>query len=273
MSSVMSPGRTAEFRRKGGVVVSVDMDRPDPKASSLLSRLRQQSDAVRAAETPQRSVEDILQDMDQRLWRVYRFLDEALAHLAIIKPVVAHEFRIDQLVSLTGLRFEQGFVSYRRRHLAGQELIDYVEAFYRLAGSQPMKLRAPPTAVGNLENRLRNAGIPFRYEAELDERKVIKAGVFTITPAVTASVRFDPDYRSQEIGVRLTNVDRFESVNLEFKPEQFFEAAFEDLVRMMLGESNAFLRRAPLAGIGAARKAPVIDEPVVYRVEKTLRQR
>jgi len=24
---------------------------------------------------------------------------------------------------------------------------------------------------------------------------VIKAGVFTITPAVTASVRFDPDYR------------------------------------------------------------------------------
>jgi DNA-binding Lrp family transcriptional regulator len=249
------------------------MDRSEKNASSLLSRLRQQSDAVRAAETPRRSTEDILQDIDQRLWRLYRFLDEVLAHLAVIKPVVAHQFRIDQLLSLSGLHFEQGFVSYRRRHLAGQELLDYVEAFYRLAGSQPLKFRVPPGSVGNLENRLRNAGIPFRYEAELDERKVIKAGSFLITPAVTASVRFSPDYRSQEIGVRLTNVDRFESVNLEFKPEQFVEEAFEDLVRMMLGESNAFLRRAPLAGVGAARKAPVIDEQVVYRVEKTLRSR
>jgi len=249
------------------------MDRSDPKGSSLLSRLRQQSDAVRAAETPRRSTEDILQDIDQRLWRIYRFLDEALAHLAVIKPVVAHEFRIDQLLSLSGLQFEQGFVSYRRRHLAGQELIDYVEAFYRLTGSQPMKFRVPPTSVTNVENRLRNAGIPFRYEAEQDERKIVKAGTFLITPAVTASVRFDPDYRTQEIGVRLTNVDRFESVNLEFKPEQFVEGAFDDLVRMMLGESNAFLRRAPLAGVGSARKAPAIDEPVVYRVEKTIRNR
>lgn len=249
------------------------MSRHDAKGSSLLSRLRQQSDAVRAAEAPRRSAEDILQDIDQRLWQLYRFLDEALAHLAVIRPVIAHEFRIDQLVSLSGLRFEQGFVSYRRRHLAGQELLDYVEAFYRLTGSQPMKLRVVPTAVGSLENRLRNAGIPFRYEAEVDERKVIRSGVFSITPAVTASLRFDPDYRGQEIGVRLTNVDRFESVNLEFKPEQFVEAAFEDLVRMMLGESNAFLRRAPLAGVGAARKARAIDEPVVYRVEKTIRQR
>ena len=105
------------------------MDRPDSKASTFLSRLRQQSDAVRATETPQRSTEDILQDIDQRLWRLYRFLDEALAHLAVIKPVVAHAYRIDQLVSLSGLQFEQGFVSYRRRHLAGQEPLDDGEAF------------------------------------------------------------------------------------------------------------------------------------------------
>src|SRR5690606_29246181 len=103
-----------------------------------------------------------------------------------------------------------------------------------------------------------------------DERKVITAGQFTVTPAVMASIRFDPDYRRQEIAVRLTNVDRFETVNLEFKPEQFDEAALEDLVRLVLGESNAFLRRAPLAGIGGAKRA-ILEEPVVYRIEKTMR--
>jgi hypothetical protein len=244
-----------------------------PSAGSLLARLRQQSDAVRATESPRRSVEEILQDMDKRLWRAYRWLDEALAHLGVIKPIVAHEFRIDAYLSLSGLQFEQGFVSYRRRHLAGQELLDYVEMFYRLSSATPVKLRVQPSAVSAVDARLRNAGMTFRYAAELDEHKVIKAGTFTVNAAVTGSVRFNPDYRLHGINVRLTNVDRFETVDLEFKPEAIEESALEDLVRLMLGESNAFLRRAPLAGVGAGKKPAAIEEAVVYRVEKTIRNR
>lgn len=243
------------------------------KNGSLLDRLRQQSDAVRANETPRRSTEEILVDMDKRLWRAYRWMDEALAHLSVIKPVVAHDFRVESLFTLGGLQLDQGFVSYRRRHLAGHELLDYVETFYRLSGTEAMKVKVPASAVAATELRLRNAGMPFRYEAQVDERKVISAGTFTVQPAVMASIRIDPDYRRQEFDVRLTNVDRFETVNLEFKPERLDEGALEDLVRLVLGESNAFLRRAPLSGIGAAKRAPAIDEPVVYRVEKTLRQR
>jgi len=244
-----------------------------PPASSLLSRLRQQSDAVRASESPRRSMEEILLDIDQRLWRAYRWLDEALAHLGIIKPVVAHEFRVESYLTLSGLQFEQGFVSYRRRHLAGQELLDYVELFYRLSSTTPIELRVPPTAVSGVDARLRTAGMQFRYEAEVDERKVIKFGNFTVTPAVTGSVRFNPDYRLHGVNVRLTNVDRLETVDLEFKPEHVDESALEDLVRLMLGESNAFLRRAPLAGVGAARRPQEIAPPEVYRVEKTVRPR
>ena len=245
----------------------------ESKKTSMLDRLRVQSDQVRANEAPRRSTEEVLLDIDKRLWRAYRWLDEALAHLSIIKPEVAHAFHVESLFTLSGLKVEQGFVSYRRRHLAGQDLLDYVESFYRLVGSEPLKVKVPPTAVGAIDSRLRNAGIPFRYEAQADERKVITAGLFVVTPAVTASVRFDPDYRRHEIGVRLTNVDRFETVQLEFKPERLDEEALEDLVRLILGESNAFLRRAPLSGIGAAKRGPAIEEPVIYRVEKTMRQR
>jgi hypothetical protein len=243
------------------------------KSASLLDRLRQQSDAVRANETPRRSTEEVLVDIDQRLWRAYRWLDEALAHLSVIKPVVAHEFRIESLFNLSGLQIEQGFVSYRRRHLGGHDLLEYVETFYKLSGRDPMKLKVPASAVSATEMRLRDAGMPFRYQAQTDERKVIESGTFTVQPAVLASIRFDPDYRRQEIDVRLTNVDRFESVNLEFKPEQLDESALEDMVRLVLGESNTFLRRAPLSGVGAAKRSAAIDEPVAYRVEKTVRQR
>ena len=246
---------------------------PDAKNSTLLDRLRKQSDAVRASETPRRSTEEMLVDIDQRLWRAYRWLDEALAHLSVIKPVVAHEFRVESLLTLSALQLEQGFVSYRRRHFGGHELLDYVETFYRLTGTQPMKVKVPATSVASIEARLRTAGIAFRYEAQVDERKVITAGTFIVTPSVTASVRFDPDYRRQEIGVRLTNVDRFETVHLDFKPERVDEATLEDLVRLILGESNTFLRRATLSGIGPAKRPALIEEPVAYRVEKTMKQR
>jgi hypothetical protein len=45
----------------------------------------------------------------------------------------------------------------------------------------------------------------------------------------------------------LRNVDRFESVSLEFAPDKVNEAALEDLVKFMMGETSGFLRRAPLA--------------------------
>ena len=240
---------------------------------SMLDRLRKQSETIKANETPTRPVEEILVDMDRRLWRAYRTLDEMLAHLEVIRPVVAHEFRFETTLQMSGLQFERDFVSYRRRHLAGQELLDYVELFYRLVGAAPIQFKVQPNAVGAFEERLRVSSIPFQYRAETGENRSILAGHFTVTPTITSSIRFDPDYRRQRIGVRLTNVDRFESVELEFKPEQFDEAAVDDLVRFMLGESNVFLRRAPLAGVGANRRGAPLEEAPVYRIEKTARHR
>lgn len=239
----------------------------------MLERLRRESDAVRSSAAPIRPIEEILQEMDRRLWRAYRWLDEALAHLEVIKPVVAHEFRLEGLPVMAGLQFERGFVSYRRRHLAGQELLDYVEMFYRLVGPSPLVVKVVPTSAATIEDRLRTSGIPFTYSAEQDEHRQIVSSKFTITPAITCSIRFDPDYRRQRFEVRLSNVDRLESVQLEFLPERLDDPAIEDMMRFVLGESNAFLRRAPLSGIGPNKRVASADEPAAYRVEKTVRPR
>ena len=44
-------------------------------------------------------------------------------------------------------------------------------------------------------------------------------------------------------------------------------------MRLIMGQANTFLRRAPLAGIGAARRAPEMAAAEVYRIEKTARPR
>ena len=97
--------------------------------------------------------------------------------------------------------------------------------------------------------------------------------MFRVTPEITSSIRFAPDSRRQVVEVTLRNVDRFESVALEFQAAAIEEPALEDLVRLIMGQANTFLRRAPLAGIGAARRAPEMAAAEVYRIEKTARPR
>ena len=226
------------------------------KPGSLLDSLRQQSSAVRAqGEAARRPVEEALAEIDRRLWRAFRWLDEALGHLEVIQPQVQHRFNIPNVGSIERPQFERGFVSYRRRSLGGQELLDHVEMFYRLVGAQPLMARVHPSSAGVIEDRLRGSTLPYQYQTEQDEHRVVRYGLFTITPTISANVRFEPDYHRQVIEVVLRNVDRFESVALEFGPDKLDEPALEDLLKFVLGEANSFLRRAPLAGFRQRREA------------------
>jgi hypothetical protein len=217
----------------------------------MLDRLRRQSDQMRDEQSAKhRPQEEAIKEIDRTLWRAFKWIDEALSHLEVIRPHVAHDFAIPGVLTIAAPRYDRGFVSYRRKPVGGQDVIDHVELFYRLDGGNPLVLRVQASSAGMTEERLRTAQLPFEYQTEHDESRVVRYGRFTVTPAVTASVRFEPDYRRQVVDVTLRNVDRFESVSLEFGGEAINEAVLEDLLRFILGEASTFLRRAPLAGMG-----------------------
>ena len=222
---------------------------PAPK---LLEQLRAQSDAVRAQERDAaRPIEEALQALDRRLWTAFRWLDEAGQHLEVIQPTVRHAFSIPGVLTIATPRYDRGFVSYRRRPIGGFDAIEHIELFYRMTGPKAMVVRVQPGAAAATEERLRAAHLSFRYETEQDVQRVVRQGVFTVAANIMSSVRFVPDYRRQRVEVTLRNVDRFESVILDFAAAALDEPALEDLVRFMLGESNQFLRRAPLARLGS----------------------
>ncbi len=241
-------------------------------SGSLLETLRAQSDAVRGqGDAARRPVEESIVEIDRRLWRAFKWLDEAVAHLEVIKPAVAHEFRAGDVVTITSPRFENGFLSFRRKPVAGHDVIEQIELFYRLTGERPAVVRVPAAAVNGVEGRLNACQLRFQYRTEVEG--VQRFGVFTVEPAVVAMVRFVPDYRRQTVEVTMRNVDRFESVALEFPAAAIEEPALEDLVRLVMGQANTFLRRAPLAGIGAARRPAEAGAAEVYRIDKTARPR
>ena len=215
---------------------------------SLLDALRAKAESVREHEAAARQpVERAREEINSCLWRAFRFLDEVMGHLEVIRPKVLRKFRLEHLLTLENPQFDGGFASFRRRGLSMQDELDHVQVFYRLAGVEPILLRVHPSAVMNVDERLRGSSLPFRYETQQDEKGIIRFGLFHVEPKISGSVLFQPDYDRQVVEVSLSNVDRFETVRLEFRPAAIDVAALEDLVGLMLGESNGFLHRAPLA--------------------------
>jgi hypothetical protein len=227
---------------------------PESSRLSLLDELRERSAALRAQRAAARLPDEKARDaIDSALWRAFRWLDEVVDHLEVIRPEVAHRFRLADYLTFERPQFDGGFVSFRRQGLATGDGLEQVEMFYRLIAPKPFVVRVNPMAATGVEERLRASALHFHSETEQDAEKVVRYSVFHVEPSIAASVRFQPDYRRHVIDVTLRNVDRFESVLLEFDAGGLDEAALEDLVRFILGESSAFLHRAPLAYVNSRR--------------------
>ena len=197
--------------------------------------------------------------LDRSLVVVFRWLLEAIGHLDVIRPVIAHHFALSGLLAIAAPRYDCGMVSYRRSPVAGRDLIERIDVYYRMAGEDSLRVVVHPATAPAIEDRLRGAQLDFHYRIEDDPARHGRRGVFVVTPAVMAAIRLVPDYERGGVAVTLRNVDRLEGVVLEFPPGGLDEGALEDLVRLILGEANAFLLRAPLAGVGAASTAPRRD--------------
>ena len=227
---------------------------PETPRPSLLDELRRRSAAIREQQAAARLPEaKALRAIEEALWRAFRWLEEAMGHLEVIQPDVQHRFRLGDFLTFDGLQIESGFTVFRRHGLDVGDRLEHVEMFYELAAREPAVVKVKPLAALSVEERLRASALDFHADNEVDEFKVIRSTVFYVKPIIRASVQFKPYYKRRAIDVLLRNVDRFESVQLEFEPPAIDEPALEDLVRLVLGESDAFLHRAPLAYVNSRK--------------------
>ena len=247
------------------------MNRRPPSRRCSTSCARSPTACARRTRRRARPVEEALQDIDRRLWRAFRWLDEALGHLEVIRPDVAHAFRLDNDADDrdAALRPRLRVVppARARRARACSSTSRCSTGWRRTATDRAA--RCQPGAALGVEERLRAAhAASITTRPSMDEQRVVRHG--RVPGARRRSPRRSgsrPTTARQVVEVTLRNVDRFESVALEFRADAIDEAALEDLVRFILGEANAFLRRAPLAGVGArrseARSAPASTIPPI----------
>ena len=219
--------------------------------SHLLEQLRAQAESVSAKRAIAEEVSrEVITRIDRRLHAVFQYFDEACRLLQIIAPPIEHAFKLPQVVQYAGMQLEQAMVAFRKQRLQHLDVYDHVVVYYSLKGSPPPPVRVAMRRSAEVERMLNSANIAFTCETDSNVRGAATQNLIHISSGLRCEVRFDPDFINDSIIVTLRNVDRLEAVILDFEPDTLDTAALDDLVNLVLGKTNQFLRRAPLRGFG-----------------------
>src|SRR5271169_926571 len=219
-----------------------------PDHSSLLDELRVQYEAARQS-TPEPAEVEGFQEIDARLRKAFRWLEKAVAYLDGIKPPINHRFDLGHGFVFEAPRFGHGYIGQHSSRIVGFPVLDEINIYYEIAAHKPLTIEVAPGGVEMVEKNLEAVALQYTSRrVEAMDGTVLKC-VFSVPPAIQAAVLFRVDYQTGQVPVTLVNVDRFDRTTLSFHSTAIEEAVLEDLVRLILGRDDAFLRRAALAGI------------------------
>jgi hypothetical protein len=220
----------------------------------MLDSLRTRYEAARQS-VPEHAEVEGFQKIDARMRKVFRWLEKAIAYLDGIKPPINHRFDLGHGLVFDSPKFGHGYLSQHTSRIVGFPVLDEINIYYEIAAAKPLTIEVAPGGVSLVETTLQSAALQFTSRRVEDVNGAVRKCVFTAPSAIQAAVMFRVDYQTGQVAVILVNVDRFDRTTLAFHSTEIDEPALEDLVRLILGEDAAFLRRAPLAGIHHAPRA------------------
>lgn len=219
------------------------------KPASFLDELRVEYEAAHESTGTHPEVEGF-QAIDTRLRKAFRWLEKAVTYLNGLKPPIAHRFDLGHGLVFDSPRFARGSVGQHEHRIVGFPVLDEINLYYEISASKPVSLEVASGMVNVAEKALDDAGLHYTSRRVESHDGSVRKCSFMVPPAIPARAVFRVDYQTGIVAIELFNVDRFDRVTLEFHSKDIEEPVLEDLVKLILGRDAAFLRRAPLAGLG-----------------------
>ena len=225
-------------------------DAAQPQRASLLGELRARYEAANQAADEKGDVERF-EAIDKRMRKAFRWLEQALTYLNGLKPAIEHRFDLGYGFVFDSPRFSRGSVAQHERRIVGFPVLEEISVYYDIAAAKPLSIDVPPGWVAFAEKTLDAFGLEYTRRRVEEPDGALRKCIYSVAPVIPARVSFRVDYETGLVTVALVNVDRLERVTLEFPSTAIDESVLEDLLRLMLGQGSAFLRRAPLARLPA----------------------
>lgn len=213
-------------------------------ADSLLARLKMQAQDVRKTAALSGAAEARRsQLLSANLGAAFRYLDELVKQLNIIKPPIPKEFIFPGNILFTGLQWADGAADFRMLPTATEDRL-YESLSVRLRIAAPRQLRFERDALGvePMRKLLHDYGIVFQLEEIKNKRNMIERALFTVPCEIRAGFLIKANYQAGTVLLRTRNLDRFGAMEFALQPEDIKQETLDELARLMLGEESRFLK-------------------------------
>ncbi len=206
----------------------------------LLDSLRQQAEALREQQKRQSAVSaENVRDVEAAMGRAFRYLNDLLKHLAVLKPVNQAVFTIPEVLELRELRYVDSFVDLRRGRLAEREVIERIPLFVKWKGAtRPVVERDMPALIERVEKALWRAHLKFGFDEVRDSRYTLVKGVFKVDPVVVTELEIFAEHREGTVHLVARNLGRFGDDELRLPAPQFDEPLLEEIAKGILGQPH-----------------------------------
>lgn len=210
----------------------------------LLDDLKKKADALQTQKLTQEQLRQADVDLvDKALRQTFRYLDELLKQLSVIRPENASTFALPALGDMKGLRFDESFINYRTRREGGREVFDYVSLFITWKGDTNLTVvRDLPPAIEKLRRQLDEYNLKFDVKEDFNERRSITKATFSVPSRVRSDVEIRGLYGQGKLRIEAKNLLRFGADFFTVPAEDIGEPVLEELARMLLGESSGLRR-------------------------------
>lgn len=215
------------------------------KPGSLLARLRQQAQQIqRNSEQREAANEARAFHLSAQLGAAYHYLNDVVKQLNIIRPPIGKAFAFPPDIVFSGLSWQEGSADFRLAPAASEDRL-YETVLLRglLTAPAPLRVERDALAVEALRKQLVDAGLDFTLEERKNERNLVASGSFTIPAEIKVGFMLKADFAAHRYLLRTRHLDRFGFMEFHLEAGQLTQETLDELVELMLGEENRFLRR------------------------------
>lgn len=209
---------------------------------SLLDQLRQQAES-RQKNEQEASVRRQAngEALDKALRQVFRYLNQLVEQLNLLKPEMAREYPIVDPLKLSGLLWQQGFVDYRTQGESSDAWYEVVTFTCKLKGGQVLRSeREGPPAIERFSAMLFDFGLQFDCKEKRNDRNYLEKAEFTIRNELAVNVRWRADYERGQIVVEARNLERLGNTQHTLLPAAIDQSLLDAFGRLVLGQPARF---------------------------------
>jgi serine/threonine-protein kinase len=225
---------------------------PPAPPSGLLARLRSQAEAIERRDSTDARAADRLMlrfDVERRMRGAFDFYQELVRYIGVVKPEIAHEYRLDGIGSFTAQRVADAFVDSRLRREDGRPWMEMVLLTVVAVSPTNLRVEREPDELKTLLDRLGAANLRYSSDDPLDGSR---RAAIDIAGEITAYARIMADRNRGRIAFLCRNVGGFGTANFVVDTRTAEESIFEEFANHLLGTESRFLQLASRSSAVAA---------------------